>query len=154
MGCLCIWIGKLIKCHLKENNCMKLANRQDIDYSEKKIWPQCFICPYTWTIFYNIQTCILVYIADLSWVFTGLLALSNICSFAVPNYDLHVCHIRINRIRILKLFWLKGLVCPHPEAIYLYVTKIFKDLLWNHLANQNQILHEAFLGSGNECDYK
>ena len=27
---------------------------QYIDYSEKKKWPKGFICPYTWTIFYNI----------------------------------------------------------------------------------------------------
>ena len=29
---------------------------QYIDCSEKKKWPKGFICPYTWTIFYN--TCI------------------------------------------------------------------------------------------------
>ena len=35
MGCLCIWMGKLLKCHLKGKTCRKLANGQDIDFSEK-----------------------------------------------------------------------------------------------------------------------
>ena len=30
MGCLCIWMGKLLKCHLKGKICRKLANGQDI----------------------------------------------------------------------------------------------------------------------------
>ena len=44
---------------------MKLANGQDIDYVEKK-WPQSFICPFTGAIFHNIQTCLLVYIQQIS----------------------------------------------------------------------------------------
>ena len=40
----------------------KLANGQDIEYSENK-WYQGFICHYTGTISYNIQTCLLVYTA-------------------------------------------------------------------------------------------
>ena len=44
----------------------------------------------------------------------------------------------------------KGLICPHPGAIYMYITKIFKHLLFlNHLANQSQILCEAFIEWGN-----
>ena len=32
-------MGKLLKCHLKGKTCKKLANRQDSDYSEKKMAP-------------------------------------------------------------------------------------------------------------------
>ena len=39
----------------------KLVNGQNIDYSENK-WPKGFICPCT---YHNIQTCLLVYVADL-----------------------------------------------------------------------------------------
>ena len=45
-------MGDLLKCHLKGKTCKKLANGQDIDYSEEKKWPQCFICPYTGAIFH------------------------------------------------------------------------------------------------------
>ena len=49
----------------------------------------------------------------------------------------------------------QGFVCPHPGAIYMYITIIFKDLfLRNHLANQIQILYEASIGKGNQCLYK
>ena len=58
------WVD-LLKCHLKRKTCRILANGQDIDYPEEKKWSQGFICPYTGTIFYNIQTCSLVYTADL-----------------------------------------------------------------------------------------
>ena len=44
-------MGKLLKCHLKEKTCKKLANGQDSDYSEKKM-AQGFICPYTGTFVY------------------------------------------------------------------------------------------------------
>ena len=44
----------------------------------------------------------------------------------------------------------RGLVCPHPGAIYMYITIIFKDLfLSNRSANHSQILLEASIGSGN-----
>ena len=36
---------KLLKCHLKRKASKKLANRQNIDYSEKRKWPKGFICP-------------------------------------------------------------------------------------------------------------
>ena len=52
MGCLCIWMGKLLKCHLKGKTCMDIG--QYIDYSEEKKMAQGLFCPYTWTIFYNI----------------------------------------------------------------------------------------------------
>ena len=42
----------------------KLANGQNIDYSENK-WPKGFICPCTGAKYHNIQTCLLVYVADL-----------------------------------------------------------------------------------------
>ena len=37
--------GKLLKCHLKGKASRKLANGQNIDYSEKRKWPKGFICP-------------------------------------------------------------------------------------------------------------
>ena len=40
-----------------EKTCSKFANGQDIDYSGGK-WPQGFVCPFTWAIFDNIQTCL------------------------------------------------------------------------------------------------
>ena len=49
--------GKLIKCHLKGKASRKLANGQNIDYSEKR---KC-----TGVKYHNIQTCLLVYAADL-----------------------------------------------------------------------------------------
>ena len=57
--------GKLLKCHLKGKTSRKLANRQNIDYSEKRKWPKGFICPCTGVKYHNIQTCLLVYAADL-----------------------------------------------------------------------------------------
>ena len=57
---------KLLKCHLKGKASRKLANGQNIDYSEKKRkWSKGFICPYTGVKYHNIQTCSLVYAADL-----------------------------------------------------------------------------------------
>ena len=49
---------KLLKCHLKEKANRKLANGQNIDYSEKENGP----C--TGVKYHNIQTCLLVYAAD------------------------------------------------------------------------------------------
>ena len=42
----------------------KLANGQNIDYSEKRKRPKGFICPCTGVKYHNIQTCLLVYAAD------------------------------------------------------------------------------------------
>ena len=55
---------KLLKCHLKGKASKKLANGQNIDYSEKRKWPKGFICPCTGVKYHNIQTCLLVYAAD------------------------------------------------------------------------------------------
>ena len=55
---------KLLKCHLKGKTSKKLANGQNIDYSEKRKWPKGFICPCTGVKYHNIQTCLLVYAAD------------------------------------------------------------------------------------------
>ena len=52
-------LGKLLKCHLKGK-----ASR-NIEYSEKREWPKGFICPCTGVKYHNIQTCLLVYAADL-----------------------------------------------------------------------------------------
>ena len=55
---------KLLKCHLKGKTSKKLANEQNIDYSEKRKRPKGFICPCTGVKYHNIQTCLLVYAAD------------------------------------------------------------------------------------------
>ena len=55
---------KLLKCYLKGKTSKKLANGQNIDYSEKRKQPKGFICPYTGAKYHNIQTCLLVYAAD------------------------------------------------------------------------------------------
>ena len=58
-------LGKLLKCHLKEKANRKLANGQNIEDSEKKKMAQWLICPCTGVKYHNIQTCLLVYAADL-----------------------------------------------------------------------------------------
>ena len=58
-------LGKLLKCHLKGKASRKLPNGQNIEDSEKREWPKCFICPCTGVEYHNIQTCLLVYAADL-----------------------------------------------------------------------------------------
>ena len=68
-------LGKLLKCHLKGKASRKLANGQNIEDSEKRKWPKGFICPCTGVKYHNIQTCLLVYAADLRWAFTGPLVL-------------------------------------------------------------------------------
>ena len=55
--------------HLNGKNCLnvaskKLADGQNIDYSEKRKRPKGFICPCTGVKYHNIQTCLLVYAAD------------------------------------------------------------------------------------------
>ena len=55
---------KLLKCHMKGKASKKLANGQNIDYSEKRKRPKGFICPCTGVRYHNIQTCLLVYAAD------------------------------------------------------------------------------------------
>ena len=47
MGCLC----KLLKCHLKGKTCRKLANGQDIDYSEEKKMAPVLHLPLYWDYF-------------------------------------------------------------------------------------------------------
>ena len=58
-------LGKLLKCHLKEKANRKLADGQNIEDSEKKKMAQGLICPCTGVKYHNIQTCLLVYAADL-----------------------------------------------------------------------------------------
>ena len=65
-----IWVayaferGKLLKCHLKWKTCRKLANGQNIDYSEKLLL-RVSCAPALGAKYHNIQTCLLVYVADL-----------------------------------------------------------------------------------------
>ena len=56
--------GKLLKYHLKGKASRKLPNGQKIDYSEKRKWPNGFICFCTGVKYHNILTCLLVYAAD------------------------------------------------------------------------------------------
>ena len=58
-------LGKLLKCHLKGKASRKLANGQNIEDFEKRKWPKGFICPCTGVKYHKIQTCLLVYAADL-----------------------------------------------------------------------------------------
>ena len=57
---------KLLKCHWKGKASRKLANGQNIDYSEKRKRPKGFICLCTGVKYHNIPTCllVLVYAAD------------------------------------------------------------------------------------------
>ena len=59
------WAHLLLKCYLKGKTSRKLADRQNIDYSEKRKWPKGFIGPCTVVKYHNIQICLLVYEADL-----------------------------------------------------------------------------------------
>ena len=52
---------KLLKCHLKGKASKKLANGQNIDYSEKRKRPKGFICPCTGVNWYMQQTQVSVY---------------------------------------------------------------------------------------------
>ena len=83
---------KLLKCHLKGKASKKLANGQNIDYSEKRKRPKGFICPCTGVKYHNIQTCLLVYAADSGerlqdhWS-SGFMLVSYFCIFI----SLYVC---------------------------------------------------------------
>ena len=57
--------GKLLKMSFEGKARRKLANGQNIDYSEKRKWPKGFICPCTEVKYHNIQTCLFVYAANL-----------------------------------------------------------------------------------------
>ena len=57
--------GKTVKMSFEGKASWKLANGQNIDYSEKRKWPKGVICPCTGVKYHNIQTCLLVYAADL-----------------------------------------------------------------------------------------
>ena len=48
--------GKLLKCHLKGKASRKLANGQNIDYSEKTKRPKGVICPCTGVKYHTFQT--------------------------------------------------------------------------------------------------
>ena len=56
--------GKTVKMSFEGKASKKLANGQNIDYSEKRKRPKGFICPCSGVKYHNIQTCLLVYAAD------------------------------------------------------------------------------------------
>ena len=94
---------KLLKCHLKGKASKKLANGQNIDYSEKRKRPKGFICPCTGVKYHNIQTCLLVYAADSGerlqdhWS-SGFLLRFNFSDFIPTDF---CC---VNYSNILKVF--------------------------------------------------
>ena len=65
---------KLLKCHLMGKASKKLANGQNIDYSEKRKRPKGFICPCTGVKYHNIQMFIGI-CSRLRLAFTGPLVL-------------------------------------------------------------------------------
>ena len=93
-----IWVAhafeweKLLKCHLKGKASKKLANGQNIDYSEKRKRPNGFICLSTGVKYHNMQTCLLVYAADSGehlqdhWS-SGLNLGSQACNLCGFSYD-------------------------------------------------------------------
>ena len=54
------------------------------------------------------------------------------------------------RCMFMKIFWVQRVICPCPEAIYMYIIKIFKHLLKNRLTTQSQTLCGASFGRVNE----
>ena len=68
LGVTHLWL-KYYNVYINHDPVMTLTQfmGQNIDYSEKKRrkWPKGFICPCTGVKYHNIQTCLLVYAADL-----------------------------------------------------------------------------------------
>ena len=79
---------KLLKCHLKGKASKKLANGQNIDYSEKRKRPKGFICPCTGVKYHNIQTCLLVYAADSGEVYRTIGPLVLVFSCSGSNHSI------------------------------------------------------------------
>ena len=68
-------LGKLLKCHLKEKSQQEIGKWTEYWRFWKKKMAQGLICPCTGVKYHDIQTCLLVYAADLRWAFTGPLVL-------------------------------------------------------------------------------
>ena len=75
MGCLCIWIGKTVKMSFEGKSQQEIGKWTEYWRFWKKKIAQGLICPCTGVKYHNIQTCLLVYAADLRWAFTGPLVL-------------------------------------------------------------------------------
>ena len=75
MGCLCIWIGKTVKMSFEGKSQQEIGKWTEYWRFWKKKMAQGLICPCTGVKYHNIQTCLLVYAADLRWAFTGPLVL-------------------------------------------------------------------------------
>ena len=76
MGCQCIGMGITVKMSFELRK--KPAGNWQMDkywLFWKRKWPKGIICPCTGIKYHNIQTCLLVYAADLRWAFTGPLVL-------------------------------------------------------------------------------
>ena len=102
-------MGKLLKWYLKGKTCRKLANGQDIDYSEEKKWPKGFICPYTGTsLFSIIFKHVYWYIQQISG--------ERLQDQWSSGYD-------------YEKNYPMGLFSPHLGAIFMYMA-IFKHVYW------------------------
>ena len=98
---------KLLKCHLKGKTSKKLANGQNIDYSEKRKWPKGFICPCTGVKYHKIQTCLLVYAADsgerLQDHWSSGLSCNILCTFS--SYTIYMLSVQcLGQTNCLRLF--------------------------------------------------
>ena len=126
-------LGKLLKCHLKGKASRKLANGQNIEDSEKRKWPKGFICPCTGVKYHNIQTCLLVYAADLRWAFTGPLVLWFL--FLLQNidcgYSLEPPQRGGSNVYLQSMFWAK------IRKISKFFSRNFQFYRWKNLC----ILH-------------
>ena len=60
MGCQCIGMGITVKVSFEEKSQQEIGKLTNIDYSEKENGPRASLIKY-----HNIQTCFLVYAADL-----------------------------------------------------------------------------------------
>ena len=56
------------------------------------------------------------------------------------------------RFLFMKIFWVHGVVCPCPRAIYMYMTKILKKNFFSETAWP--IKAKLSLGRGNESLYE
>ena len=110
MGCLCIWIGKTVKMSFEGKSQQEIGKWTEYWRFWKKKMAQGLICPCTGVKYHNIQTCLLVYAADLRWAFTGPLVLwfkklicdREISERQVDNAKVHSYRIRFPAISVRR----------------------------------------------------
>ena len=131
---------KLLKCHLKGKASKKLANGQNIDYSEKRKRPKGFICPCTGVKNHNIQTCLLVYAADsgerLQDHWSSGKARSTWVAYVFEWVDLLKCHLKGKTCRILAngqdIDYPENKIGPRASSVPILklFSIIFKHVYW------------------------